>query len=127
MTRSREPLHKRLLALLLPLTLAGIAVGGALVATKVLADDAISILLGPLRFRSSDSTDAIVIGGVAAVVLLAVAWRRRRWWRIVAWSCLVAIFALCLVSLAKTGHETWPVGDGALIELYTIHALEGHQ
>src|SRR4029077_515956 len=32
-----------------------------------------------------------------------------------------------LASIARRGAPTWPVADGALIEIYTIHAARGEQ
>jgi hypothetical protein len=48
---------------------------------------------------------------------------KRRWAPAVA----VAVSLLGLASIARRGGPTWAVGDGALIELYTIHATHGRQ
>jgi len=80
--------------------------------------------LRPLTNR--DLTHVVIAGLVACTGLASVGWRSVAARRTAVGS-LLALVVAGLVLIARSGHETWPIGDGALIELNVVHALHGSQ
>ncbi len=76
--------------------------------------------------RDRDLIRLALAGSATAVALLWLC-RRDRVWPRVALACLSMCAVLGLALLARGAVPTWPVRDGAMTELYTIHATHGSQ
>ncbi len=107
-----------------PLTLTVAAMAAIALAVAILATGPVTLSLGPFKARSSTAGRPLGAAFICAFTLLGVWWRSRRW-RSVATALLIAIAPLALL-LGRVG-TTYPTGDGALIELYTLHAIRGQQ
>jgi ABC-type transport system involved in multi-copper enzyme maturation permease subunit len=106
-------------ALFALLALFGIGLG-----VTILGWGAVDAAFGPLRLRASTADRPLILAAAAGVALLAVGVRHRGW-RSVAIVLLVVVAPLLLL-LGRVG-TTYPVGDGSLIELYTLNAVRGRQ
>ena len=108
------------------LTLTCFSIAAAAVAVSVQLGFTTDTDFGVFRLRVTDATRPLVAGFIAAAVLLAKTRGSRAWTRI-AQSLLVLLAVLALTVVASTGANTWSVGDGAMIELYTLYAGQGRQ
>ena len=124
MLRLPELAMQRGLSALLRFVLAALTAASLAAAVAVISAGQVRWSLGPLTLRSLTPTRPLVVGAVAASLLIALGWRSA-WARWVGATALVILTLLAV--LAQHPDTTWPVGDGALIELYTLHAMQGQQ
>ena len=82
--------------------------------------------LDPVRLSASVPMRSLVLGTVLGVLA---GWllRHARVWRCAAWVAVGTHVVLWLIAVATNHPQVWPIGDGAVIELYTLHAAEGRQ
>jgi hypothetical protein len=81
---------------------------------------------GMFRLRITSATRPLAVGFFASAVLLVIGRGRPVWTRLA--QCLLVLFGLlALTVVASTGANTWAVGDGAMIELYTLYASQARQ
>ena len=90
----------------------------------VLAAGRLSLRIGPVRLRSAGDERLAAIS-VAIWALCAFVLWRPRWLRRVAVAGLVIVFVLGVVLLARRTPFVFPIGDGAVIESYTLLATQG--
>jgi hypothetical protein len=83
-----------------------------------------STRIGPLRIRLQDELRPFAIG-VCLIVGLAVLNRHSRLWRRVTAIAFVAFSLAGLLALARQAQPVMEVSDGAILEIYTLHALQG--
>jgi hypothetical protein len=76
--------------------------------------------------RDRDLVRLVGVGAATSLALLWACWGRSAWQRVAA-TFLAILAALGLALLVRGAVPTWPVGDGAMAELYTIHAARGAQ
>lgn len=101
------------------------AIGLAIIILE-LSDIQTPTRIGPLKIRVDDLIRPLVF--VAAIDVVLLVWRRRsRLWRRVALALLAICGFLATVIVARGAAPTWPTADAAVIEMYTIHALQGRQ
>ena len=110
------------------------AIAATLAATLAILDlSAIILLMSgaqktvrfPLRIvRQNDVYGAAQVGIVLWGLVLAVGWRHRALRR-AAVVCLTAMILLTVSLYAANTRQTFPIGDGALIESYTLLAAQG--
>ncbi len=84
-----------------------------------------SMRLG-VRLSASTPMRSLVLG-TGLAVLAGWLLRHAPIWRCAAWVAVGAHAALGLIAVATHHPQVWPIGDGAVIELYTLHAAEGRQ
>jgi hypothetical protein len=113
----------------LGLIAAGAAGAAALLALAATAGGPLQTRFGPWRISVANPVRPFIAGAILSGVLAALAYRplSTRRWRISA-AMMASVFAVLGVLLFVRGlPRPWPTGDGAVIELYTLHATELQQ
>jgi hypothetical protein len=119
--------HRRsFLTAAVPWLLAITVVTTIVIVIRVLVGSTGRVVPGFRRLHNRDLTWLVLVGLVSGVALLG-AFRRTSVWRRLAISSLIPLTILGLALIARETVPTWPVGDGALIELYTMNAGHGTQ
>jgi hypothetical protein len=82
--------------------------------------------VGALRLRSGDPLRAATFAFIGSLLLFGMTWRASRW-RPVTGTLLTFSLLLTLVFIVRNPAPQWPVGDMAILEIYTQHASKGRQ
>jgi hypothetical protein len=109
-----------------PWVLSIAAVATILIVTRVLAGSTGRVIAGFRPLHNRGLTRVVLVGLVSVIALLG-GFGRTHAWRRVAIASLVALTILGFALIARETVPTWPVSDGALIELYTMNAAHGTQ
>ena len=111
-----------------------ITIAAALAATLAILDLAVILLvvsgtqkvvrLGFRMVRPHDVFGAAQVGVALWTIVVALAWRHRLA-RLAALVCLAATMLLAAGIYGAESRQTFPIGDGALIQIYTLLAAQG--
>src|SRR5262252_8031899 len=83
----------------------------------------LSIHVGPMRLRSADAMRPLIVAAAAAWLSLTFAdGTLRRTMRRLTIVLVVAVLALIFV---RSMADDYAIGDGAFLELYTLHSVRG--